>query len=348
MFYTLTTSDSDYKIWEQLLETIPDEEKDIHLDPDHAKIYEQVYKDKVYCHALVAYNQICMQVTAIRKINSTGYIDAASIYCYGGPAWSYTVKFEFIKEFADLRTQWMKEKGIISEVAVIKPVKGDERINTLVQIWGAEKKKQVSIVDLRKSYVELWASIDEKQRKSISNLKKKGVKIEIMNSPNDYKEFNKMYQKTMVRVGASNFWKFPDNYFEECKNYLGEKNITLLGARYKDKICGYALFIHKYRTVYYHFSCSDQEEYEINPTNLILFESIYWSKQNGFESLHLGGGTTNGQDKLYRFKLSMAGEAHDIYWYKSILDNKKYYALCKSVEEKGEDSVDYFPKYRSR
>ena len=152
----------------------------------------------------------------------------------------------------------------------------------------------------------------------------------------------------MSRLNASNFWKFPDDYFWNCCKLLGESHVKLFASEIDGKITNYCMHIYMYDKVYYHFSCDTAlgKELGINAAPLILFDSIIWAKTNGFKWFHMGGGSSLVADSLFKFKLSFGGQAMGSLWYQSVIDEPVYQSLCIGMAFPDASAVKYFPAYR--
>lgn len=54
--------------------------------------------------------------------------------------------------------------------------------------------------------------------------------------------------------------------------------------------------------MHYHLSGSDLVYRHLAPSNLLWYEAACRGHQQGFKTLHLGGGLGSGEDNLYKFK----------------------------------------------
>jgi lipid II:glycine glycyltransferase (peptidoglycan interpeptide bridge formation enzyme) len=201
---------------------------------------------------------------------------------------------------------------------------------------------------------EIWRSISRGHRSSIQKAKKSGVRIERTEpTPHALTVFNSLYYRTMQRNGAAERWFFPQDYFSNCLECLGEDRATLFFAYLDDKVVSAYLVIHDFSTAYYHFGGSDDGYFDFKPNNLLMYETAMWAKQKGYSRYHLGGGVTSSpSDNLFAFKVRFSGKTAGLYTYSCILHEQTYSELCSykiAYEEHifGHSlSSDYFPLYR--
>lgn len=101
--------------------------------------------------------------------------------------------------------------------------------------------------------------------------------------------------------------------------------------------------------MHYHLSCSDREFRAYAATNLLLYEVALWGHENGFKSLHLGGGVGGQEDSLYQFKRSFNRQSENRFAIGAKVFNEVVYNwLVETRKAKGSAlRSDFFPLYRA-
>lgn len=352
---TVLTADGEPRArWIELLDALPPERRDIHFHPDYLRIYEETYGNKPLCLVLETENGTIWQPILQRDIPESDLCDITSVYGYGGAIFAHKPSRQEFDHFQNAVTNWAKETGCVSEYCLIHPFFSDFQRDALPSDGALNLRKNVVNANLSKSVTELWSSIEDRQRKAVLSARKRGVKVLVGdNSDEEFDDFHQRYIETMNHVGASEFWHFPDNYFKNCRDSLGIENVTFFHAWHGDKIVASVFHIHLYDAVYYHFSCSDIAARALNPMPLLLFDSMLWAKSAGFKNFHMGGGRTNGQDTLYKFKNSFCGSTLPLYEYSRVFDDAAFQHLTNEARAHeirllgAPKETEFFPRYRA-
>lgn len=147
----------------------------------------------------------------------------------------------------------------------------------------------------------IWRNIISKNRNMIRKAEKNGIVIKRGNTPEDYMAFKKMYDATMSKDAAEDYYFFANSFYESIRVDLGQ-NAQVFLAIYEDKPIAGSIMIYANGKLNYHFSGSDMEYRSLAPTNLLLYEAAKWGCENGMKTFHLGGGLGSQEDSLYKFK----------------------------------------------
>lgn len=351
----LTVKDRD--AWLALLKQLPSDQRDIHYHPDYLAIYEKTYADQAFLVVWTGQDGTIFKPIMMRNIptdiSSTKCCDFASVYGYGGPLAVGNPSARDIQDFAQGFQDFAQQNAAVTDFALLNPKFTDAHKQNLPATQPVDYRKEVVVADLTPSLPAIWARIDDRQRKAVLSARKAGVEIIASDgSDADYDAYYVRYLDTMGTVNARAFWHFPDDYFHNCRDCLGAENVTLLHARYHGEIIASFFHIHMYDTVYYHFSCADLAARKLNPTPLLMLDSLIWAKGAGFKWFHLGGGRTDGADPLFTFKNSFSHQTLPLYSTQSILDPTAYESLTTAVKTREKqthgDALEsaFFPRYR--
>ncbi len=276
------------------------------------------------------------------KIEKNKYIDVTTPYGYGG----WIIEGNNSKSLFDDYFQWIKKEGIICEFLRLHPmIRNHEPLRDYYDII---QLGEVVHMDLT-SPEDIWNNITSKNRNMIRKALKNGIKIYNGRFPEVYDRFRNIYNETMSKDSADNY------YFFEKEFYLSELddlpyNSQIFWADMDGKTIAASIILSANGYMNYHLSGSVRDYNTYAPTNLLLYEAALWGHANGCRTFYLGGGVGSGDDNLFRFKRAFyRGELNHFYIGKRIYDKEKYDDLA-SFRQREDNSIQgsqYFPIYRA-
>lgn len=274
------------------------------------------------------------------NLEKNKYFDFSTPYGYGGWLIEGNGKLdELVNEY----TLWCKENNIISEVIRFHPILANqEKLRDVYDVMELSKTVTMTL----NSDEQIWNDIHSKNRnvirKAIKNnvVIKCGLNQELMNS------FIDIYNQTMNRDSADEYYYFKDEFYKSILNDLKD-NAVIYYAEYEKKIIAASIILKTNNRLSYHLSGSLREYGSLAPTNLLLYEVAKWGAQNGYKTLHLGGGVGSKEDKLYAFK--KAFNKGDDYQYSigKMIFNKELYDELVSKRNDKNFRNNFFPLYRA-
>lgn len=206
------------------------------------------------------------------------------------------------------------------------------------------------VIDLSLSPEEMWSQTNAGHRNGINKLRRKGFTIRI-DDWSLFPEFLQIYQLTMQRVGASDFYLFSADYFDGLRQALGEERLHLFAVMSPEgQIAAAGLFTRECDIVQFHLSGTAPEFMRQAPSKLMLDEVRLWAKESGHRWFHLGGGVGGASDALFEFKAGFSSLAQPFHTYRMILDEKQYSMLTqRRAVWAGSSSIadGFFPAYRA-
>lgn len=366
-FSVLTADGDDGARWSTLVAALPPEQRDIHFLPDYGRIYEKTYGHRPFLAIYSDEKNFVLQPFVRRRLNDLPflreqgivdpYCDISNPYGYGGPLSSCNATKETValcREFDRHFCAYCKDERIASEFTSLHPLIGNHLLVVDAGYVVPDRQKEIVYVDLTVPEEELWHQINRGNRSSINKARRRGVHIEKepMEAGN-LALFNRLYYQTMRRNKAADRWFFPEDYFRNCLDSLGEERVSLFIA-FVDGVPASAYFLlHDYATVYYHFGGSDERFFELRPNNLLMYEVVLWAKRNGFLRYHLGGGVSStADDPLLHFKAGFSTNRATLFTYSRIHHQPTYNRLCELKQSHERATIgevtksDYFPRYR--
>ena len=282
-----------------------------------------------------------------RKTAIEGYYDSVTPYGYGG------VLFDGDTSEANLHVFWkayvekMKEEGIVDNFVRYHPV-----------LANAIPMKQIStVIDLGKTIAfdlaspeVIWENIISKNRNMIRKAEKNGITIEHGKGMDLLDQFTTIYNATMDKDHAEEYYYFKRPFYESIHNDLND-NYEMFYAMYEGRPIAMSIMIFANGRLNYHLSGSDIEYRNLAPSNLLLYKAALWGGGQGCKTFHLGGGVGSGEDNLYKFKAAFNKNSdYQFSIGKEIFDQEKYdelVALRAKQDLDFDPESKYFPLYRS-
>ena len=309
----------------------------IHGDGDPILFYFQ--NNETRGINVVMKRDVALDSHFIGNLNPKTYFDFSSPYGYGG--WlieGYEVSQLFIEY-----EQWCRENGIVSEFIRFHPVL--ENHIKVVKYYDIVPLGDTVTLDLASPEV-IWANLTSKNRNVIRKAKKNDIKIYHGHYPEIYEIFREIYNSTMDKDNADEYYYFSSDFYKSILEDLPQF-AQIFYAECSGNIIAASIILMANGRMNYHLSGSLKEYSSLAPTNLLLYEAALWGCANGFKTFYLGGGVGSNEDSLLKFKKAFyRGENHKKFHIgKKIFNydtNDKLVNMRESVSEN-----DYFPKYRA-
>lgn len=286
------------------------------------------------------------------KLPEGAFFDIVTPYGYGGFLFNGEASEEKLKVFDSEYSGFCKSEGIISEFVRFHPFL--QNTNILSGIYQITKLGKTISINLN-SKEQIWSELTSKNRNMIRKAQKSGVEIFWGRSIELYRDFIKLYNVTMDKDNAKEYYYFGESFYKSILNDL-KHNALIFYAVYQDKIIAMSIILFANQKMHYHLSSTNEEYQHLAPTNLLLLEAARWGCENGYNVFHLGGGFGSKEDSIYKFKSSFNRNSDNTFSVgKKIFDEEKYEELISirqkvngiDSEVKIDDFEGFFPKYRS-
>ena len=263
--------------------------------------------------------------------------DFATPYGYGGWIIEGTNTTSLFSEYEN----WCRKNNIVCEFVRFHPVIKNH-------IYAQNKYEvaalgQTVAMDLASPEI-IWNNISSKNRNVIRKAEKSGVRIFNGRNPALFDEFKKIYDNTMYRDNAEEYYFFGDEFYESICFDLAE-NTQVFYAEKDGRIIATSIMIAANGRMNYHLSGSLAEFRSFAPSNLLVYKAALWGSAHGQKTLHLGGGVGSGEDNLFKFKRAFyRGNLQTFHIGKKVFLDDIYSEL---VELRGPVDSNFFPKYRA-
>ncbi|MDR7871383.1 MAG: peptidoglycan bridge formation glycyltransferase FemA/FemB family protein [Tissierellaceae bacterium] len=328
---------------------------DIYFSPKYGKLYEEIEDGKVetfkYESDLGLITNMFIKRKIPLKVEDKTYYDITTPYGYGGPIVIKCIDNEhrndLIEEYKKSFSAYCKDNNIISEFIRFHPML--ENHNDFKVVYNVQYMRKTLGTNLKDFDDPFQFEFSKSCRKIIRKALREGITFQVDEKPKNIDEFINIYNSTMERNDASEYYYFGDKYFENILNNFND-NIVFVKAIYENKTIAAGLYFIFDKLIHIHLSGTLNEYLKLSPAYVLRYAITLWGKENGYKLIHHGGGRSNSEeDQLYRFKKRFANNTEfDFYIGKRIWNNKVYVELEKQyMRIKPEANREFFPSYRS-
>lgn len=279
------------------------------------------------------------------KIDSKTLFDITTPYGYGGLIIEGTLNNSNLEKFNEEYSNYCRSKNIISEFVRFHPLlKNSQMTSEIYEVTDLGKTITIDLI----SKEQIWNNMSSKNRNVIRKAIKSGVEIFWGRSPELIDEFIPLYNATMNKDEATDYYYFNKEFYKSILEDL-KYNSLIFYALYNQKVISISMILFGKDNMHYHLSASDREYQSLAATNLLLYEAACWGCENGYKSFHLGGGLGSKEDNLFKFKKAFNRNSRTYFSIgKKIFDQEKYDGLSamSSSEKNSIYKGDFFPVYR--
>jgi lipid II:glycine glycyltransferase (peptidoglycan interpeptide bridge formation enzyme) len=186
---------------------------------------------------------------------------------------------------------------------------------------------------------DLFERMHRHHRRVVRKAVVAGVEATATVGPEDLESFVRLYEQTMERRAAADFYYFPPAYWRALETDLREHVVLFEAGQDAALLCLAAP-----PWLHYHLGASSDSGRKLGGGTLLFLEAARWAQELGYTRFHLGGGVGGARDSLYEFKLRFdpGGELEAAIG-KAIHDEQAYHKLAGAAA--GVDG--FFPAYRS-
>lgn len=289
------------------------------------------------------------QATCFHLLN-----DITSVYGYTGPvAHGCEPGDAFVKgAVAAIQDAW-RSQNAISAFVRFHPLLESQR-------WLADAAGSDSIggggrtvsVDTCISDEETYRTYTRILRQEIAAARRAGLRTEVDESWSTVQEFLRLYQRTMIRNGASARYDFSAEYILDLKKKLGP-HAVLLNTTLGGRIVLACIWIAYGKWMHAHLEGADENYLRYSPFKVMIDDVRRWARDRGYKALHLGGGRGGKEDSLFAFKARFSRLHHSFWTGRFVLDRPVYNSLCEARRNQAAESGmlfepnDFFPAYRA-
>lgn len=264
--------------------------------------------------------------------------DATSAYGYGGPIGRGVPDLD---AFGVALNAWAVQQGVVSTFLRLNPLLDNGRFVPPV----AETVDVASTVgwDLPPGR-DLRLGLHSDQRRSLRKAERAGLTITVTSGPSSLEHVRELYNATMRRQQAADFFYFPNSYWQALVTEHQLLEPLLVEARLAGRVISALLCFVSAPWLHAHLSAGDDTARAVGASAACYFAAAEWGQAHGLTCFHLGGGLGGSTTSpLYAFKERFdPGSRPRLFQVAKWVHNRDRYR-----ELAGSDSTDgFFPPWR--
>ncbi|MGH7488419.1 MAG: GNAT family N-acetyltransferase, partial [bacterium] len=285
------------------------------------------------------------------------FTDVGSVYGYPGPlSWGCVPGDPFIgRAWREIQEVW-RSQGAITAFTRFHPILGNASLALGMAANGTDRKRPDPVVangrtvsiDLTVGYEGVRAAYGRDLRREIDHSIRTGLEVSVDRDWRELGTFARLYNQTMARLGAADYYLFQESDFRRLRNSL-DGHLHLLVARFEGKVVAAGLFTEWREIVEWYLVGTDADYAAMSPSKPLVDFAITWAIERGAEILHLGGGRGGGEDSLLWFKSRFSPRRHTFHTGRWVLDVTATKVAIEARRARLAPGVlldpSYFPQY---
>ncbi len=268
---------------------------------------------------------------------ANGRVDAVSPYGYGGPFSAGEV--DSVAIGTALRDA-LEEQGFVSAFVRLSL---DSPLRSISDCAEVVEYNDNVVVALHRSETQVWQDYDHKVRKNVKKARRAGCTVVREELP-DWTRFTEVYAQTMIRRGASAWYRFDETFFRALAERLPGSFSVFNVLDSHGTAVSVELVLQSDRYLYSFLGGTLREAFPMAPNDLLKHEVVRYGIETGRLGYVLGGGVERG-DGIFRYK--RAFDPAGVVPFRAmrfISDAVAYERLARGKPDAG---PDFFPAYRA-
>lgn len=219
--------------------------------------------------------------------------DVVTPYGYGGPL----ALGDDPPDLAAAYQAWCERRGVLSTFAVFHPLFAN----------AGPPFRTTSLADtvawpLRE---EPFDAMDSHHRRRVRKAWRDGLEATVHERPGELDGFVAVYEQTMRRREAADFYLFDDAYWRALLEHVP---LVRVDVTHDGELVSSMLGMGEPPWLHYHLGGTTQEGMRHGASHLALYTLARHGHERGYERLHLGGGVGGRDDSLREYKRRFAPE----------------------------------------
>ncbi len=328
--------------WDSILSAFPEDKQDIYFSKKYIGLYE-TDMDKALCAVCKEEDNIMLMPYLRGEIH--GFYDFETAYGYGGPI-SNTDDLEWCQKALCSIYDYLKANDYLCGFTRFHPLLSNEKLVPNESEGRSIKvfyDRQTIAIDTSQDPEEIWTKqISSKNRNMIRKAEKNQLEYKTEFDFASYEDFIDLYNATMKRLSADDFYFFDREYYYKLKEQLVGN--SFLGTVRKDgKLICAAIFMYSRLYGHYHLEGSDRAYSSLGANNYLLWKVACEMHELGIREFHLGGGTSSASDDpLFKFKKAFSDNEKRFHIGKEIFMTEEYKKICDKWERENPEKVELY------
>lgn len=274
--------------------------------------------------------------------------DLTTPYGYGGPyRWGNPSSMQVATFWREVH-QWLAEQRVVASFVRLSLFE-----DQMVTFDGHVKILATNVVrDLRDSPEAIWKDYAHKVRKNVKRARSLGVRIQKVESQSALSTFIDVYESTLRRRKARDWYYFSNEFFDQLLNKL-QGYVAIFSAFHDDEVVASELILCSRRRIYSFLGGTTITGFEFRANDLLKHEIISWGQREGKDAFILGGGF-EADDGIFRYKKGFAPTGEVLFRVGTAIHDEVAYSKLVGMRSRWEStsrpnwrpSGEFFPAYR--
>lgn len=265
------------------------------------------------------------------------YWDATSSYGYGGP-W-----IEGSPDYTNLRAvldTWARDNRVVATFVRLNPVLEN---HTITSLFADTIEIGDTVFWPTPPEADLLSAMKKKHRQYARKGEREGLQARVTHNPSDLGPFAELYNESMNRLDALDFYRFPRRYWEETAGGAQVETI-LCDVDYGNEHMASLLCLASENYLHAHLLGTSDLGRELKANYLAYLVAARWAQSTGRRGFHLGGGYSGEGEDLLAWKSGFCptSDFRKFYVAKLVHDDVQYFRLSGTHSLEG-----FFPPWRS-
>ena len=343
--------------WRSAVESIAD--ADIYFSPEYHRANLAEGEDAFLIYysdssGAAAMPLISRPVDRVDGLSGEPHFDATSVYGYSG----VLARLDACQGSQSLRDGFqtalyrvLSTLGVVSVFVRQHPI---DRCEWLLHGLGNVRRAGTTVaIDLAEDEAKQLAGMTKGHRYDIRKAERTGVTVREGQGVDALRAFKALYEETMDSHNASQFYRFPQEYFDGLAT-LRDGCARVFFALQGESVVSAALFLFRRPFIQYHLAGTPRSMLKLNGAKAIIDTVRRLGATHGYRFLHLGGGLGGAEDSLFRFKAGFSRHRLPFLVAEHVINVEAYQHLEARrrawLHAQGRElrqDVTFFPSYRA-
>ncbi len=276
----------------------------------------------------------------------TTWCDATTPYGYPAPLLARGATAADAKEALVACLQQLVAIDVVSLFVRLHPLLDFPR-GALDAVGAVVDHGRTVTVPLDREEAGLMQGLRSNHRRDVRKLGRRGFRT-ILDDWRYEESFRDLYQATMTRVGAGDYYYFDDAYFRGLRTALGQTLHLAAVLAANDEVAAAGMFTRHQGIIEYHLGGTAEAYLSAAPSKRMFYDLMCWGAAQGDRWLHLGGGVGGHEDSLFRFKQGFSQTTRPFATVRIVCHADRYQWLHEQRESLTSEkaATGFFPGYR--
>lgn len=324
--------------WNQYLSSFTSKQKDTYYTEEYVRLYE-TDAERALCYVYTEDDKCFLMPFLSRLFTHNGktYYDFETAYGYGGPIYN-TDNASFLCKAWTTFMDYAKQNNYVCGFVRFHPLLNN--VDGFEQVGKLYLDRKTIAIDLSKGIEATWMNeIHTKNRNVIKKGEKNGLHFIVDDNFEYLPEFIELYNSTMDKLNAEDFYYFPISYYENLQNNI--KDSFLGVVEHDGNIIAAAIFFYSQPYGHYHLAGSDRSALNLSPNNFLLWNAAKELTRRGVQTFHLGGGTDGKEENsLYQYKRKFSKNEYQFSFGKLMLNQTVYDSIVEEWTAKNPEKAE--------